>query len=190
MFVQFAWEETFAMSDDTGHPHAPFEDFINFSLDMEGVDGISFETVARALRDTIRNLPLERDDESWTDRLDRLQATLHACLNIEVIGRLLRENPRIADMDANELDDIINQTVLLAFISYNELTERFDFETPQVAKAREETRKLWVLLRAASGWINKAASEDDPVAQGMAKDISRALEEIRPYGWVNNTRKL
>jgi len=93
-------------------------------------------------------------------------------------------------MDANELDDIINQTVLLAFISYNELTERFDFETPQVAKAREETRKLWVLLRAASGWINKAASEDDPVAQGMAKDISRALEEIRPYGWVNNTRKL
>lgn len=183
-------EVTLAMSDETGHAHAPFEDFINFSLDMQGVDGISFETVALALRETIRNLPPEQNGDFWASHLDRLQETLRSSLSIEIVGQLVRGNPRVAEIDTDDLDVIINLTMTLAFICYNELAERFEYETPAVAQSREETTRLWTLLRAASGWVNKAAGEGDTVAQGMARDLGRALEEIRPHGWTNNTRKL
>lgn len=170
--------------------HSPFDDFINFNLDMEGVDGISFETVALAMREAIRNLPVEQGGDMWGDQLDRLQATLRTCLSIETIGRLAHENPRLNDIDSQDLDLIVNLSISLAFVCYNQLRDRFDFETDALRASHEQTRRLWLALRAASGWVNKAAAEGDNVAQGMSSDIIKLLEQITPHNWTNNTKTI
>ncbi len=178
------------MAEEAERRHNPFQDFINFSLDMQGIDGISFETVALAMRDVIRNLPTEENGTMWSDQLDRLQATLRMCLSIETIGRLTKDNPQFAEMDAENLELVVTLAISLAFVCYNQLVERFDFEPAALTQSRDETKQLWTALRAASGWVNKAAASGDDIAKGMSGDITRLLEDITPRGWNNNTRIL
>jgi hypothetical protein len=170
--------------------HDPFHDFINFNLNMEGVDGVSFETVALAMREVIKTLPAERYGDMWGDRLDALQTVLRASLTIEVISRLLEANPELQKIDQPELEMIVNLSISLAYITYNNLAERLDFENEAMKKSRNETAKLWVALRGAAGWVSKAASEGDAVARRMSHDITGLLEQIRPRDWNNNTKTL
>lgn len=163
----------------------PFEEYINFNLDMSGVDGISFETVALAMREAVR--ALSADDN---DNLDRLQETLLACMNIEIISRIMHDNTSVTEIDPHALDQIVATTMLLAFSCYNQLAERFGFETPALAQSRDDVQRLWTSLRSASGWVNAAAANGDAVAAGMAREITETLEAITPPDWSNHTRTL
>jgi hypothetical protein len=175
---------------DQNQRNDPFFDFINSALDMGGVDGVSFETVAFAMREVIKNLPAENNGDMWHGELDRLQATLRLCLSIETIGRLMQDNPRFAQLDAQDMDLIVNLSITLAFICYNRLSERFGFENPQTTQALDGTTQLWVMLRSAKGWVDKAAADGDPVARKMSGDILRALSDVPPHNWANNTKTL
>jgi hypothetical protein len=174
------------MAEDARRRHLPFEEFINFNLDMAGVDGISFETVALAMREVMRERPLEDDPSD----IDRLQRTLSECQSVEIISQLMQRNPDIANIDPRVLDQIVQTSILMAFSCYNQLAERFGFEPPALSQSREDVQRLWSTLRAASGWVNKAAAEGDSVARGMAREINNTLEEIKPPNWSNNTRSL
>lgn len=178
------------MTSKDQRSYDPFHEFINFNLDMDGVDGVSFETVALAMRDVIRNLPVEQNGDMWDGQLDRLQATLRMCLSIETIGRMVHDNPRFTSIDSRDLDLIVNLSITLAYICYNQLAQRFGFESESTTTARQDTTKLWVALRAASGWVDKAAADGDTVAKGMSDEIVSLLEAIKPAGWTNNTRTL
>lgn len=172
------------MSENMHGRPAPFDEYINYSLDMSGVDGISFETVALAMREIMHNAAFDDGD------LDRLQATLRDCLSVEIIHHLIQRDPGVTDIDPELVDRMVMTSMLLAFSSYNRLTEQFGFEAPALAQSRDDVQRLWRTLRAASGWINKAAAEGDTVARGMADEINNALEEIAPPNWFNNTRTL
>lgn len=178
------------MSENAEKRHDPFTEFVNFNLNMDGVDGVSFETVALAVRDVIKDLPPEQFGDMWSDRLDRLQSTLRSCLTIETIGRLMEENPNLQKLDSQDLEMIVNLSVSLAYITYNELSERLDYETEPIKRAHDETARLWVALRGAAGWVNKAAADGDAVARKMSRDITALLEDIRPRRWYNNTKTL
>lgn len=170
--------------------HDPFFDFINFNLDMEGVDGVSFETVALVMREVIQNLPSEQGGDMWGDQLDRLQATLRMALAIETIQRMTEENPQLTKYAPQELELIVNLSISLAYICYNDLASRLGFETDELKESRSETAQLWAALRAASGWVEQAAANGDSVAKNMSSEIIHLLETIRPAGWNNNTRTL
>lgn len=178
------------MAENAHRRHLPFEEFINFNLDMAGIDGISFETVAQAMRDTLRSLPADPERDPVYPDLDRLQATLRTCLNLEIIDRVIRNHPHLGALDPDDLNAIISTAMTLSYLCYNQLAERFGFERPELTQSREEVQRLWSTLRAASGWVNKAASEGDAIAAGMARDITRTLESIQPPNASNNTRNL
>lgn len=173
------------MAENAHRRHLPFEEFINRNLDMAGVDGISFETVALAMRDFMREQAADSDFD-----IDRLQETLQGCQSIEIINQLLQRYPAAADVDPNLMDEIVATTMLLAFSCYNALATRFDFEPPALTDANARNQRLWNTLRAASGWVNKAASDGDAVARGMAREIDETLDSTTPPGWSNNTRNL
>ena len=139
------------MSENMHGRPAPFDEYINYSLDMSGVDGISFETVALAMREIMHNAAFDDGD------LDRLQATLRDCLSVEIIHHLIQRDPGVTDIDPELVDRMVMTSMLLAFSSYNRLTEQFGFEAPALAQSRDDVQRLWRTLRAASGWINKAA---------------------------------
>jgi len=178
------------MAENARRRHLPFEEFINFNLDMAGVDGISFETVALAMREIIHDLPTEYESDLWSGNMDRLQETLRSCLSIEIIGRLMQNHPNLANVDPNELHTIVSTTITLSFICYNQLSDLFGFERPELTQSRDDVQRLWSTLRAASGWVNQAASEGDAIARHMANEIDAALEEVQPPNWSNNTRTL
>jgi hypothetical protein len=173
------------MAEKADRRHVPFEEFINFNLDMTGVDGISFETVALAMREIVRHLS---DDQ--THDVDRLQETLLSCMNVEIISRLMHDDASIADMDPRLLNQIVSTTMLLSFVCYNQLAERFGFASPVISQSRDDVQRLWSNLRSASGWVNQAAAQGDKVAASMAREIASTLESITPPNWTNNTRTL
>lgn len=176
------------MSDtETNRDNSPFFQFINRTLDLDGIDGICIETVALAMREVIQNLPYECDDESWNLQLDRLQQTLRACINLETTGRLLHQNPQLTQMNAQDLEAIVTLSATLAYIAYNEVADRLGFRAPR--EQADQTR-LWVTLRSAKGWVDKAAAQGDLVAGQLSQDAALLLEETRPAGWTNHSRTL
>ncbi len=176
------------MSDtETNHDSNPFSQFINRTLDLDGIDGICVETVALAMREAIQSLPYESDEESWNTHLDRLQQTLRSCLNLEATGRLLHQNPQLAEMNPQDLEAIVTLSATLAYIAYNEVADRLGFRPPR--EQADQTR-LWVTLRSAKGWVDKAAAQGDLVAGQLSVDAGQLLEETRPAGWTNHSRTL
>ncbi len=176
------------MSDtETSQNSNPFFQFINRALDLDGIDGICLETVALAMREAIQGLPYESDDESWNLRLDRLQQTLRACLNLEATGRLLHQNPQLTEMNPQDLEAIITLSATLAFIAYNEVGDRLGFRSP---REQAELTRLWVTLRSAKGWVDQAAAQGDQVASQLSHDAAQLLDETRPAGWTNHSRTL
>ena len=178
------------MAENAHRRHTPFEQFINFNLNMTGVDGISFETVALAMREIMHELPTDSESDLEYGELDRLQDILRSCLSVEAIGRLIQRNPELMSIDPHELDRIISMTITMSFVCYNQLAERFGFERPELTKSRDDVKRLWSTLRAASGWVNKAAASGDAIAARMASEIDSTLEDIEPPDWSNNTRTL
>lgn len=173
------------MSQNTEHRRQPFDEFVNAQLDMDGVDGICFETVAIAMREVMRDLP-----DDIAPSLDRLQETLLDCLNIEAVARLIRYSPEMAQIDEDALDRMVSLTMMLSFVCYNRLSQRFGFESPELAESRQDVQQLWTTLRSASGWVQQAADAGDPVAAKMAQDITSLLGKISPPNPNNNTRTL
>jgi hypothetical protein len=173
------------MSQNTEHRHQPFDEFVNAQLDMVGVDGICFETVAIAMREVMRDLP-----DDIVPSLDRLQETLLDCLNVETVARLIRYSPEMAAIDDNALDRIVSLTMMVSFLCYNRLSARFGFETPELSESRQEVQRLWTTLRSASGWVKQAANAGDPIAANMAQDIQSLLQDITPPNPNNHTRTL
>lgn len=165
----------------------PFFQFINGTLDLDGIDGICLETVALAMREAIQSLPYEETDEDWAGQLDRLQQTLRTCLNLEITGRLLLHQPQLADMNPRDIEAIITLSATLAFLAYNQVADRLGFRAP---RDQADLTRLWVTLRSAKGWVDKAAAQGDLVAGQLSMDAARLLEETRPSGWTNHTRTL
>ena len=172
---------------DAKHDQDPFFQFINGTLDLDGIDGVCVETVALAMREVIQSLPGDDGQDPWSNRLDRLQQTLRMCLNFEAAGRLFQEHPHLTEMNPRDLEAIMMLSITLAYVAYNELSDRLGFRAP---REQADLTRLWVTLRSAKGWVDKAAAQGDLVAGQLSLDAARLLEETRPAGWANHTRTL
>jgi hypothetical protein len=166
---------------------SPFHGFINDHLDMNGVDGVCFETIALAVHQIMRDLPADPTGESWECQLDRLQQTLTMCLSIEATGRLIQDHPQLIALERHELELIVRLALTLAFSSYNDLAQRLGYEPEQMHRDRQ---RLWLTLRSAMGYVSKAAKSGDPVARRLLEDTRHVLDDTRPVDWVNRTTTL
>lgn len=165
----------------------PFADFINATLNLEGIDGITLETVTAAMREVIQNLPPADGEELWPDALNHLQRTLRTSLAVETVSNLLQRHPQFGVMDANDLDMLVNLVISLSFACYNDLHSRFDYADANVAALQQQNRLLWTTLFSTVGYVRKAAREGDQVAAHLNEDVKQLLQDNKPNDWNDAT---
>ena len=160
----------------------PFIEFIEQSLDMEGVDGLDLETITALMRHLLKNLPTESLNTLWADRLDTLQDIVRSRLNMRMVLSAVRDEPSFGNADPQEMEILISLTATLAFICYNDLMMQYDLDERRGKDDTLIARRLRNMLLASLGWVRKAAKEGDTVAAKMIEeaedliDVSKRLE--------------
>lgn len=153
----------------------PFTDFINESLDMDGVDGLDVETITALMRHLLKNLPPESITTLWADRLDTLQEIVRSRLNMKMVMSAVRDEPSFGNADPQEIEVLITLTATLAFVCYNELMDQYDLDERRGKDDTLLARRLRAMLKASLGWVRKAAKDGDSVAQKMVQEADELL---------------
>jgi hypothetical protein len=153
----------------------PFTEFINESLDMDGVDGLDVETIAALMRHLLKNLPPEAITTLWADRLDTLQEIVRSRLNMKMVMSAVRDEPSFGNADPQEIEVLITLTATLAFVCYNELMEQYDLDERRGKDDTLLARRLRAMLKASLGWVRKAAKDGDNVAQKMLQEADELI---------------
>lgn len=153
----------------------PFSEFINESLDMDGVDGLDIETISALMRHMLKNLPAESITTLWADRLDTLQEIVRSRLNMRMVMSAVRDEPSFGSADPQEIEVLITLTSTLAFITYNELMEQYDLDERRGKDDTLIAKRLRGMLKASLGWVRKAAREGDCVAEKMLEEADDLL---------------
>lgn len=154
----------------------PFSEFINESLDMDGVDGLDVETITALMRHLLKNLPPESITTLWADRLDTLQEIVRSRLNMKMVMSAVRDEPSFGNADPQEIEVLITLTATLAFVCYNELMDQYDLDERRGKDDSLLARRLRSMLKASLGWVRKAAKDGDSVAQKMVQEADELLD--------------
>ncbi|MBK9746485.1 MAG: hypothetical protein IPO91_06845 [Chloroflexi bacterium] len=154
----------------------PFSDFINESLDMDGVDGLDVETITALMRHLLKNLPAESITTLWADKLDTLQEIVRGRLNMKMVMSAVRDEPSFGNADPQEIEVLITLTATLAFVCYNELMEQYDLDERRGKDDTLLAKRLRAMLKASLGWVRKAAKEGDTVADKMLQEADELLD--------------
>jgi hypothetical protein len=161
-------------------PTDPFTDFINTSLNMEGIDGLDQAVMADKVRGILRGLPANVSAELWNERLDDLQGIIRVCLDLDTVLGAFDEKLDPVSFTRDDLEILIMLSVTFAFISYNQLRPAYSgqgCDTDNLLLARRMRDTLQVTL----GWVKRAAREGDPIA-------ARLTEEV--YALLNTAKRL
>jgi len=154
----------------------PFSEFINESLDMDGVDGLDVETITALMRHLLKNLPAEAITTLWADRLDTLQEIVRARLNMKMVMSAVRDEPSFGNADPQEIEVLITLTATLAFVCYNELMDQYDLDERRGKDDTLLAKRLRAMLKASLGWVRKAAKDGDSVAEKMVQEADNLLD--------------
>lgn len=149
----------------------PFDDFINHSLDMAGIDGFDSALIAERVQALLRQLPTDDACTVWNERLDQLQSLIRMCLDVNMILSAFEAHPEPDQFNRDDLEIVAMLAVTFAFMSYNQL--RPDYHPDGLA------RRLRRTLTTASDWVKQAAEAGDPTAQQIAAEIDTLLENTQ-----------
>ncbi|HVU10991.1 MAG TPA: hypothetical protein VHD90_06920 [Phototrophicaceae bacterium] len=160
-------------------PSDPFADFINSSLDMDGIDGLGQAVMAEKVRAILRGLPSSVTSELWNDRLDELQAVIRVCLDLQTVLGAFEEQPDANGFNKDDLEILIMLSVTFAFVSYNQLRPAYGGGEPHADDHLLMARRLRETLQVAVGWVKRAGREGDPVAARLAQEIDELLHSAK-----------
>ncbi len=166
------------MMNNPDQPSDPFTDFINSSLDLEGIDGLGQAVMAEKVRTILRGLPSMVTSELWNDQLDELQAVIRVCLDLQTVLGAFEEQPDMAGFNKDDLETLIMLSVTFAFISYNQLRPAYGGET-RADDHLQTALRLRETLQVAVGWVKRAGREGDQVAARLADEIDELLRNAK-----------
>jgi hypothetical protein len=158
----------------------PFQEFINQHLDLDDLEGVNLETVVGSMRETLSTLALDPTDNLWADHLTSLQDMIRLCLSMDMVLDLLHEKPNLASVDRADLELLIMLAVTVGFICQNDMNT----QQPDIALECGDlimARRLRTMLKSSMGWVKKAASEGDPVAEIMVKEASELIYDTQQF---------
>jgi hypothetical protein len=162
------------MSDEDRHGD-PFGEFINTSLDMNGIDGLNPATIAEQVRTILRSLPADVTPDLWNERLDSLQAVIRVCLDLETVLGAFEQRPDTAGFTRDDLETLIMLSVTFAYVSYNQLHTSYNLGEAHPQDNTLVARRLRDTLKVTLGWVRRAAREGDPVAAKLVSEINALL---------------
>lgn len=157
-------------------PSDPFADFINTSLDMEGVNGLDHLTIVEQVRRLLPTLPENATPELWDDQLNHLQSIIRVCLDLQTILGAFKEAPETEHFTRDDLESLIMVSVTFAFISYNQLHAAYNEEELYHNDNTLLASRLRATLQAAMGWVRRAAHDGDPIATRFTEEIVALLD--------------
>lgn len=158
----------------------PFQEFINNHLNLDDLEGVNLEAVVGSMRETLSRLAADSTDNLWADHLTSLQDMVRLCLSMDMVLDLLPEKPDLSGVDRAELELLIMLAVTVGFICQNDMA----VEQPEMPLECSDlllARRLRMMLKSAMGWVKKAASEGDPVADVMCKEVADLLVETNQF---------
>lgn len=158
------------------HSGDPFDDFINETLDMHGVNGFDHLEVADQVRRLLPVLSESVTPELWDDQLNDLQSVIRVCLDLETVLGAFRQTPESEKFSRDDLESLIMVSVTFAFISYNQLLPAYNKEELYSTDNNVLACRLRATLQAAMGWVRRAAHDGDPVATRFTEEVVALLD--------------
>ena len=151
----------------------PFSDFINTSLNMDGIDGADQAIVADRVRGILHALPTNVTSELWNEQMDELQGVIRICLDLDTVLGAFDEHLDPASFTRDDLEILIMLSVTFAFISYNQLSPSYN----QQAQKNDTllARRMRDTLQVTLGWVKRAAREGDPIAARLTEEVYALL---------------
>jgi len=157
-------------------PGDPFGDYINASLDMEGIDGMDHLAIAEKVRRLLPTLPENATPELWDEQLNHLQSVIRICLDLDTVLGAFKEQPDSSSFTRDDLESLIMLSVTFAFISYNQLHAAYNEDETYQSDNTILARRLRAALQASLGWIRRAAHDGDPIATRFSEEIVALLD--------------
>lgn len=157
-------------------PGDPFGDYINASLDMEGIDGMEHLAIAEKVRRLLPTLPENVSPELWDEQLNHLQSVIRVCLDLDTVLGAFKEQPDSSNFTRDDLESLIMLSVTFAFISYNQLHAAYNEDETYHSDSTILARRLRAALQASLGWVRHAANDGDPIAERFTDEIAALLE--------------
>lgn len=160
---------------DGNQPGDPFADFINTSLNMDGIEELNPTTVAAQVRRILQHLPRDVTPDLWNDRLDSLQAVIRVCLDLETVLGTFEERLDVATFTRDDLEILVMLAVTFAYVSYNQLHPAYHLQESAPSDDTLLARRLRDTLKVTLGWVKRAARDGDPVATRLVAEIHALL---------------
>ncbi len=157
-------------------PIDPFADFINQSLDMQGVEGLDRAAVAARVQGLLKALPANVTADLWNQHLDGLQTVIRICLDLGTVLGAFEEQLDSSKFSHEDLEILVMLSVTFAFVSYNQLKPSYSADQMASSDNTILARRLRDTLLASLGWVKRAAREGDPVAGKLVAEIDSLLD--------------
>jgi len=162
--------------NDTDQPNDPFADFINSSLDMNGVDGLDQIAISTKMRAILQELPANITPDLWNEELDGLQAIIRLALDLETVLHAFEDRLDMSNFSRDDMEVLVMLSVTFAFVAYNRLHPSYNLEEKHADENTLLARRLRDSLQVALGWVKKAADEGDPVARQFLDENDSLLD--------------
>ncbi len=161
---------------ETDQSHDPFAEFINSTLDLDGIDGLDQMVIAEKMRRLLFDLPGNVTTDLWNEQLDRLQSVIRICLDLDMVLGAFEEPLDPNNFNRDDLEILIMLAVTFSFVSYNRLRASNDVEDQYPGDDTLLARRLRDSLQASMGWVKKAASDGDHVATKFLQEANSLLD--------------
>ncbi len=158
------------------HSGDPFADYINTSLDMDGIEGLNQATIAEQVRRILQSLPSDVSPDLWNDRLDSLQAVIRVSLDLETVLGAFDGRVDIAKFTRDDLENLVMLSVTFAYVSFNQLRPVYNLNETHENDNTLLARRLRETLKVTLAWVKRAARDGDPVAGKLANEIHALLD--------------
>lgn len=156
----------------------PFADFINMSLDMQGIEGLDQAAIAERVRQIVQDLPTNVTSDLWNDKLSTLQAAVRVCLDLNTVIGSFSDSLDPAQFNRDDLETLIMLSVTFAFVSYNQLLPAYNADAVEASDSDNTllARRLRDTLQVTLGWVKRAAREGDAVAAKIVEESDTLLK--------------
>jgi hypothetical protein len=162
------------MNSDS-QPSDPFADFINTSLDLNGIEGLEQAALAENVRRIVQDLPTNVTSDLWNDRLSSLQAAIRVCLDLNTVIGSFPDSLDPAQFNRDDLETLVMLSVTFAFVSHNQLNPAYNPDDAPASDTALLARRLRDTLQATLGWVKRAAAAGDPVAAKLVDETTTLL---------------
>jgi hypothetical protein len=168
-------KELFSMNTED-QPYDPFADFINMSLDMQGIEGLDQAALAERVRHIVHDLPSNVTSDLWNDRLTSLQSAIRVCLDLNTVISSFPDSLDPAQFNRDDLETLVMLSITFAFVSFNQLHPTYSADDAAASDTALLARRLRDTLLVSLGWVKRAAQDGDPVAARMIEEASALLK--------------